>query len=468
MLADDATDDASQAPLPPSKVDSFFYDPQAYARNQEPAMSKEQREFVAFSAMTTRDDHTVLFPNFEMPREAMRSPHSKCAKGYAAMYSKQMPLSTFIVGKGDAAALRFSSRFEAIISVLEIPEKAFADGMTEERMRACLAALMPRIAAPAIQAVETLEQHEEHIFGGERCGAAKDSCRWEACMYGSGNFAGVYKREADAENDKDRYYIVVHSDAGPLGSALCAWACSKPDMTLGEFVNSPYMARVREFSRRNHSRLVARVVNALGLNRECFKFKDDHLAYASIENHEALPDRVGGYTTKVVYNTFHDPNPAGHSLIYYNSTCRMGGSKKYRHLVQLMGLHKGIALYGVNPGKDYTVASFDFLKEGNQALTTSHDNPFAAWPISLGSDSSKRPPRKALEKAQKRYMWIDKDDEGAPENYRLTQYRTPDEEQVRFNKFLLGKEQAPERNSVLKPVAVVLPPARQPSEAIDN
>jgi hypothetical protein len=281
----------------------------------------------------------------------------------------------------------------------------------------------------------------------------------------------VYKKKGVSANERDEYYIVVHSDAGPAGHTLCEWACNNPKMTLGEFVASPQMTRVKEFSRRNHRRLVARIVNALGLDRALLKIKEDHQAAVNSDKDEAFPDKVGGYLTKVVYNTFYDPNPAGTSLVYYNSTTRLG-AKKYGHTVQLMGLKKGIALYGVKPNADYRISSLDLVKEGNQVINTSHDNYFSAWPVSVGSARRKEDypklSKKALDAVHSNYMWVDKEDETAPENYRVTDYRIPDDDHTRFNRFILGKEHAPERDAMLSPVAVILPPAKSPSDSVDD
>lgn len=447
---------------PPSRVDSFFFDPLAHASNRDPELNSAEKEFVQFSSRVTRDDHTQLMPNFEMPRASMQSPHSNCAKGYAAMYSKLIPLKEFMKGE----ALRFSSRFESIVSVTEIPEGALPEGMKEEHMRACMTSVMPRIASTALESIERIEKHVEHIFGlPDGCGGSKDSHSWEACLYGSGNFAGIYKKKGVAATEKDRYFIVVHSDSGPVGSALCAWACQNPNMTLGEFAGSPHMTRVKEYSHRNNARIVARIMNALGVDRSAVKIKEDHQARVNRDMDESFPDKAGGFLTKIVYNTFYDPNPDGHSLVYYNA-CTKLGSGKYQWVPQMLGLKKGIALYGVQPGKDYRLASMDMIREGNQIVTTSHDNHFSAWPVSVGSVRSAAEAgkigRDALTKMKQQYMWIDKDAEGAPENYRMTHYRVPDDEHMRFNRFMLGKEHVAERDFALSPVAVVLPPARQP------
>jgi hypothetical protein len=458
-------DDYGGSVAPPSKVDTFYFDPNSYASNREPVLSAHEKGFIDFSALVTKDNHTQLFPNFEMPREGMRAPTSFAAKGYAAMYSKLIPIKHFITGEGEDKALRFSHRWEAIVSVLRIPNGAFPEGMKEEHIRKCMESLMNRVAAPAAAAISAVEDHvTKHIFkdDGDACGGSKDSYAWEACLYASGNFVGVYKRKGVAQNEEDEYYIVVNSDAGPVGHSLCGFAIDNPEMTLGEFVASPQMARVKEFSRRNNKRLVARVINALGLDRSMFKLKEDHQAAVDGTKDEAFPDKASGYITKAVYNTFYDPNPAGTSLVYYNSTTRLG-TKKYGHAIQLMGLKKGIALYGVKPGGDYRISYLDFVKEGNQVLNTSHDNYFSAWPVSVGSARRKEElpklSRKAVDSIYSQYMWVDKHKEGAPENYRVTEYRVPDDDRVRFNRFIIGKDYVPERDMVLTPVAVILPPA---------
>jgi len=339
-------------------------------------------------------------------------------------------------------------------------------------MEACLKPLVSRIARHAIDSVESVEKHVEHIFGKDLCGSSKDSCTWDACLYGRGDCAGVYKLKGVAANERDQYFLVVRSDAGAVGAALCAFACENPNMTLGAFAASPEMSRVREYSLRNNSRIMARLVNALGLNRGKIILKEDHQAYVNTEADEAFPDRVKGYVAKTVSNYFFDPSSTGSSLVYYNSTTRLG-STKHSHVVQMMGLKKGVMLYAVDRKHDYTVSKLFLGKEGGAMVQTTHDNYFSALPVGVGK---LREPGKAkltrndLNKLNSKYVWLDKDDPSAPssgDNYRLSSYRAPDDEHARSTKFILGRDAQPE-DMALEPVSVIIPPAKQPSSEVDE
>jgi len=458
------------APRPPSIVDSFYADPSSYAANKEPAFTPEEKAFVDYSANVTNDNHTQLFGNFEMPSVAMQSPHSSAAKGYASLLSKEAPLSVFITGSGDKACIRFSDRWFLTTSVLKIPHDALPEGMTEEHMEACLKPFVSRISRHAIESVEGVEKHVEHIFGKDVCGSSKDSCSWDACLYGRGDCAGVYKLKGVAANERDQYFLLVRSDAGPVGSALCAFACENPNMTLGAFASSPEMCRVREYSLRNNTRIMARLANALGLDRQKICIKEDHQAHCNVDADEAFPDRVGGFMAKTVSNYFFDTSISGSSLVYYNSTTRLGSST-HSHVAQMVGLKKGVMLYHVDRKRDYTVSKLMLGKEGGAPIETKHDNYFSAMPVGVGR--VREPGNKAkltrtdLAKLNRIYTWIDKDDAIAGDNYRLANYRVPDDEHLRSNKFILGRETLPS-DMALAPVSVILPPARQPRAEADE
>jgi hypothetical protein len=439
----------------PSTVDTFYYDPASYAANQEPAFSAAEKEAVSHAARVTNDDHTQLFPNFEMPSRHSEAACSSAAKGYTSLYSKAMLVADFIEGSGDDARIRFSSRWEGIVSVLAVPPSAIPEGMTEQHMLACVKNLLSKVAMAPSAYLEKLEPHISHIFG-EVCGSAKDSCHWEAYLTGHGHLLGVYKKKGILVGESDSYYLVAHSDSSVMGDALCQFALGHPGMTLGEFVASPQMARVKEFSRRLNARLMARLVNALGFDRSKFHMVDDVCSYVDPEADEAYPDKVRGLCCKTVYNTFYDPLPSGDSLVYYNHTSRLGlGDHKY--VAQLLGPQKGILLCETVKGRDYRTSCTEVMKEGGAPAKTYHTNHFSSWPVGVGR--SRNGPVKikstTLVKMQTSHV------SAADQADRLLSYRVPDEDDYKRNRFILGLEHTPDQELFLSPVAVIVPPRKE-------
>lgn len=459
-LCDPATGGCAR---PPSIVDTFHYDPVAHAQNLEPALTPEEKQAVLHASKVTRDNHTQLFANFEMPDKERQSPYSCAAKGYTSMYSKSMLLADFIEGSGDDQKIRFSSRWEAIISVVRVPDSAIPPGMTEAHMLACVKALLERVAVSPAYQYKALKGYAKHVFG-DQCGSAKDGCAWDARVSGHGQLLGVYKKRGVLAGEKDAYYLVAHSDSSVLGQALCSFAIKNPGMTLGEFFASPQMHRVRKFSRRQNRRLLARLIAALGLDRAQFKLKEDTLAHVNHSADEAYPEMVAGRLCKTVYNCFYDPQPSGDSLVYYNGTARIDSSpsSKYRHMAQLLGPHKGVMLVEVQPGKDYRLASAEVMKEGGAPIKTYHENHFCSWPVSVGkakdAASAARVKASTLAKMNAAHLWLGKGD-ASETNERFASYKAPTEIDVARSRFILGVEHSPERELYLVPVvSIVAPP----------
>jgi hypothetical protein len=438
----------------PSTVDTFYYDPASYAANQEPAFSAAEKDAVSHAAKITHDDHTQLFSNFEMPSGHSEAACSCAAKGYTAMYSKCMLLADFIEGSGAKARIRFSSRWEGVVSVLAVPPSAIPEGMTEQHMLACVKSLLNRVTISPSEYLKKLEPHINHIFG-DVCGPAKDSCHWEAYLAGHGHLLGVYKKKGVLVGESDSYYLVAHTDASVMGEALCQFALGHPGMTLGEFVASPQVSRVKEFSRRLNARLMARLVNALGLDRSKFRMVDDVCSHVDEGSDEAYPDKVRGLCCKTVYNTFYDPLPNGDSLVYYNHTSRLGLSD-HKYVAQLLGPQKGILLCEVAKGRDYRTSCTEVMKEGGMPAKTYHTNHFSSWPIGVGRsrDGPVKIKSTTLAKMQASHLCADQGDH-------LLSYRIPDEDDFKRNRFILGLEHTSENELFLTPVAVIVPPHKE-------
>ena len=437
----------------PSTVDTFYYDPASYAANQEPAFSAAEKDAVSHAARVTNDDHTQLFGNFEMPSGHSNAACSCAAKGYTAMYSKSMLLADFIEG-GEEPRIRFASRWEGVISILAVPASAIPEGMTEQHMLACVKNLLNRVTITPREYLKKLEPHITHVFGDSVCGPTKDSCHWQAYLTDHGHLLGVYKKKGVLSGESDAYYLVAHTDASIMGEALCEFALGRPGMTLGEFVASPQMARVKKFSRRLNARLMARLVDALGLDRSKFQMADDVYAHVDAASDEAYPDKVRGACSKTVYNTFHDPLPSGDSIVYYNHTSRLGlGKRKY--VAQLLGPQKGILLCEVAQGRDYRTSCTEVMKEGGTPAKTYHTNHFSSWPIGVGRsrDGSVKVKSTTLSKMQASYLCVDQGE-------RLFSYRVPDEDDFKRNRFILGLEHTPQNELFLSPVAVIVPHAQ--------
>ena len=442
----------------PSTVDTFYYDPASYAANQEPAFTPHEKEAVTHAAKVTNDDHTQLFSNFEMPSGHSDSVYSCAAKGYTSMYSKSMLLADFVENQGDEPKIRFSNRWEGIISVLPVPQSAIPPGMTEQDMLTCVKELRSRITLTKEQYLNKLEPHINHIFD-ERGGSAKDSCNWEAHLTGHGHLLGVYKKKGILVGEKDSYFLVAHTDASILGEALCEFAIKRPGMNLGEFASSPQMSRVREFSRRLNARLLARLVNALGLDRTKIRLVDDTNSYVDSSVDEAFPDKARGVICKTVYNTFFDPRPSGESIVYYNHTSRLDGGKR-KYVAQLLGPQKGILLCEVVKGRDYRISCTEVMKEGGAPAKTYHTNHFSSWPVGVGRsrDGPVKIKSTTLSKMQTAHICTGGECSSVEE--RLLSYRVPDEDDLKRNRFIMGLEHGPDNELFLTPVAVIIPAHR--------
>jgi hypothetical protein len=348
--------------------------------------------------------------------------------------------------------------------VMEIPPDAIPEGLTEAEMRQCIKDLCKEVDEASSE--EVLRKTSSKLFTVNPAG--QDRVRWEPFLgHHHGHFFGVFRKKGVKVGQKASYYIGVHSDAGLLGESLCAFAVHKDHgpKKLGHFAASTELRHVEDFAHRNGRRLMAKVCHALGLHRHKLRFEDDRQAVINEADHEAYPELV--HTDALVahtrYNCFRKPHPSSSAVVYYAGSTPLSEAAREgrKYVAQLMGPQKGISLYTVEPGRDYTKSCVSYVESDGQTVRHPHDNRFAAFPVSMGRPRGHvaTEQQEVLEKTAARmaeaYTWADRiGDELHPA---FSSYNNAKSYEEGRNTFMLG-ENHPEAIR-LEPVAVAIPRA---------
>lgn len=451
---------ASSAPL--TEVDLFFVKPNAKKIDELTNASEEEREHARHLASVADANGAQLLWNFEVSKKE-RVTYGTHAKGYVLQMCGTQSMQKFITD-GPKPNLRFSPRFGASLMVMEIPPEAIPEGLTEAEMRKCIENLCKEVDAASSE--EVLRKTSSKMFVLNPAG--KDRARWSPFMgHHHGHFFGVFRKKGVKVGQKAHYYIGVHSDSGFLGEALCAFAMHKDHgpKKLGQFVHCSELRHVEEFADRNSRRLMALVCHSLGLHRHKLRFEDDSTALIDENEHEAYPEMIhrDALVAHTRYNCFRKPHPSSSAVVYYAGTTPLSEVARdgRKYVAQLMGPQKGISLYAVDAGRDYTKSCVSYVESDGQTVRHPHDNRFSAFPVSMGRPRGnvESEQQAVLEKNASRmsevYTWADRI--GAELHPAFSAYNNAKTYEEGRNAFVLGENH---HEAVrLEPVAVAIPRA---------
>lgn len=156
------------------------------------------------------------------------------------------------VGEHAKALFNEDSFQHTLVSpVLHFP--AGAAPPSREQAQLQIAAILDHIAS---------DTPRDYFHLNETIGSSvRDNKAWRIDLGGKNHFFGAYSIErVGAPCD---YAVVVHNAAGHVGKELGAFAEQNPNMTIGDFIETPQYKEARAYSRRNASQLGALIGLAL-------------------------------------------------------------------------------------------------------------------------------------------------------------------------------------------------------------
>jgi len=154
-------------------------------------------------------------------------------------------------------------------------------------------------------AARPFDWHEE--LCGFEAKQPVDRQRWEATLGPSDdNYVAGLAASDLASGGDGHHYVVVHTCDEDASQKLHAFFNKHPEMTVGEFINSPQYRMTRGYQERNALRVAAQIAGALNPEQpvhQCIPVGEDRRT-ALNPGDNLRPELLAKPTYHVVYNTF--------------------------------------------------------------------------------------------------------------------------------------------------------------------